>query len=788
MAHRGQLDSQLAEQAYLECWDQFQTWASQHTSKTLRFDHLFNLDDEDDEELDESLFRAGSRNHTVHEADRELRVSYYDPIEIDLEDDLLEPTLGPSPTSPHWLNTFTTKPIPPYGSFSHIRQRNYIRGDVWTRKPTGERIRLVSGEDEEVSGEDEDGGRVRESRKKGKNKKETKEKEPLIEIKESLMDTVKARRLVRSRTLTNLEVDDHPATNPESMPFVPPEMKRRRMRGKLLHYEESFIDIEAWQHLDAGWENDEDIIGAETVRRLLHIHQMTEERVDRTKVIPQDIRKLYAFLRHRTYPDLDVIFPREPPLPQLPLDEWVQKDEQANLESRIREKAFNICCKIHCQVIMCPTHYAARERALIEQEVHETLEAQEGDNVIRRGRGPQIPRWEVPKLSAHKLFAKFKREKRNRCGEDCFYSLGVPEHGDLSLDVTEPESDPDAQTQADIETIWKVDPDAVPCDVAELSWDKVTCRQAYNIRNGLYNYLSEPEPDEDHPGIEERRGGHSGGQVSRHCIRDCKCDMDCKHRRTGCNCRSSSKYICLTPKSKKDPNHAHGCKCSDNGLECDPELCKGCKARWSPLFERWDSDEAMEGMIWLATHPKLSLPSQYGNGLFLAGNAVENDVISGRWFKHIRLNHAEYEYIDYMGDICLPRTSLRRSLMAEANERNYLFDIPNYFKVSIDAGYTGNESRFANHPSNGNANCSAKYVWSGDDKHIALYATGHIWDGNELFLHYGSNFWRSEMPEGDYGGEIPSEQGSEEQSSEVEILEEEVEDNEQGFSDESVDL
>ncbi|KDN38829.1 hypothetical protein RSAG8_09235, partial [Rhizoctonia solani AG-8 WAC10335] len=664
--------SQLAEQAYLECWDQFQTWASQHTSKTLRFDHLFNLDDEDDEELDESLFRAGSRNHTVHEADRELRVSYYDPIEIDLEDDLLEPTLGPSPTSPHWLNTFTTKPIPPYGSFSHIRQRNYIRGDVWTRKPTGERIRLVSGEDEEVSGEDEDGGGVRESRKKGKNKKETKEKEPLIEIKESLMDTVKARRLVRSRTLTNLEVDDHPATNPESMPFVPPEMKRRRMRGKLLHYEESFIDIEAWQHLDAGWENDEDVIGAETVRRLLHIHQMTEERVDRTKVIPQDIRTLYAFLRHRTYPDLDVIFPREPPLPQLPLDEWVQKDEQANLESRIREKAFNICCKINCQVIMCPTHYAARERALIEQEAHETLEAQEGDNVIRRGRGPQIPRWEVPKLSAHKLFAKFKREKRNRCGEDCFYSLGVPEHGDLSFDVTEPESDPDAQTQADIETIWKVDPDAVPCDVAELSWDKVTCRQANTAAQ-----------------------------------------------------------------------------------ECDPELCKGCKARWSPLFERWDSDEAMEGMIWLATHPKLSLPSQYGNGLFLAGNAVENDVIS-----------------DYMGDICLPRTSLRRSLMAEANERNYLFDIPNYFKVSIDAGYAGNESRFANHPSNGNANCSAKYVWSGDDKHIALYATGHIWDGNELFLHYGSNFWRSEMPEGDYGGEIPSEQGSEEQSSEVEILEE----------------
>ncbi|CAE6476204.1 unnamed protein product [Rhizoctonia solani] len=519
MARRGQLDVELAEQTYMECWDQFQTWASRHTSETLRFDYLFNPDDEDDEELDESLFHAGSPNHTLYETDRELRVSYYDPIEIDLEDDLLEPILGSSPTSPHWLNRYTTEPIPQYSGFSHIRQLNYIRGDVWTQKLTGERIRVASGDDEDEEGEDEGEGGAKESGNKGKNKKEEKEKEPKIEIKESVMDAMKAMELLRSRTLVNLEVDDHSATNPESMPFVPPEMKRRSMRGTLFSYEASFIDIEAWQHLDAGWDNDEDIIGAETIRRLLYANHMAEERVDRTKVIPQDIRKLYGFLRHRTYPDLDVIFPREPPLPRLNLDEWGQKDEQASLESRIREKAFNICAKIHCQVVMCPTHYAARERALTEQEAHETHEAQEADMVIRRGRGPQTPKWEVPKLSAHELFTKFKREKRQRCGKDCFYSLGVPEHGDLSFDVTEHESDPSARTQADIETIWKVDPDAVPCDVAELSWDKVTCRQAYNIRNRLYSYLYEPEPDEDDPGIEERRGGHSGGSKEKYIPR-----------------------------------------------------------------------------------------------------------------------------------------------------------------------------------------------------------------------------------------------------------------------------
>ncbi|CAE7133929.1 unnamed protein product [Rhizoctonia solani] len=511
MARPGQTDSEIAEKTYIECWDQFHTWASRHTSETLRFSRLFNLDDEDDEddeELDESLFHARSRDRTVYEAERELRASYYDPIEIDLEDDLLEPTLGPSPTSPHWVNTFTTKPIPQYSSFSHIRQLNYTRGDVWVHKLTGERIRVVSGEEGETEDEDQSEDEFRGSRNKGKNKREERAKEPLINIEESLVEPLQARKWIRERKLVNLETDDHLPANQESMPFVPPEMKARRMRGTLLDYEGSFIDIEAWQHLDASWDNDDDIIGAETVRRLLHIHHMTEERIDRTKVIPQDTRKLYDFLRHRTYPDLDIIFPREPPLPRLVLNEWARKDEQATLESRIREKAFNICSKIHCQTIMCPTHYAARERALTEQEAHATLEAQEADTIIRRGRGPQVPRWEVPKLSAHELFTKFKKERRERCGDHCFYSL--PEHADSSFDVTEHDSDPDARTQADIETIWKVDPDAVPCDVAELSWEKVNCRQAYNIRNKLYSYLYELEPDEDDPGIEERRGGHSG--------------------------------------------------------------------------------------------------------------------------------------------------------------------------------------------------------------------------------------------------------------------------------------
>ncbi|CAE6462473.1 unnamed protein product, partial [Rhizoctonia solani] len=782
MAHRGP-DTDLAEQTYTECWDQFQTWMSRHTSKTIHFDRLFDLEDEADEELDESLFHIESQNHTVYETDRELRASYYDRIEINMEDELLEPTLGPCPNSTHWINTFTTKRIRQYSSFSHIRHLNYIRGDVWIRKRTGERVRVASAGGDDEKSESEDDGEGKQSGNKRKNRKEEKEKEPPIEIRESLMDVEEARECVLSRKLVNLEADGLTATNQESMPFIPPEMKSQRMQESLFHYEGSFIDVEAWQHVDAGWDNNEDIIGAETVRRLLYIHQLTEERIDRTKVIPRDIRELYHFLRHRTYPDLDVIFPRTPPLPHLPLDEWTQKDEQATLASRIKEKAFNICCKIHCQAIMCPIHYTARERALTEQPAHETQEAQEADTVIRRGRGPQIPRWEVPKLPAHKLFAKFKREKRERCGEDCFYSLGVPEHGDSSFDVTEPEFDPDARTQADIESIWKVDPDAVPCDVAALSWDKVTCRQAYNIRNGLYGHLLEPEPDENDPGIEERRGGYSGGGIrrkifpaleecdhpgpcvnnpycpcytsGRHCIRDCRCDIECKHRRTGCACGPSSKPLCVIPKPSKNSKDKDDqeyspqgtskskCKCADNGLECDPELCKKCKARSNRVHYPGNLITCIDGgpcknvgILMRRWKPTVVKPSQFGNGLFLAGYAYENDVVSGKSLTEFDLNtlnrNAQITWVTFA--FHGPRTG-----EAKANGRNYLFDIPRYGKFSIDAGYTGNESRFANHPNNGDPNCYARYVWSGDEKHIGIYALENIWSGSELFLNYGEN-------------------------------------------------
>ncbi|CUA67321.1 hypothetical protein RSOLAG22IIIB_07358 [Rhizoctonia solani] len=560
------------------------------------------------------------------------------------------------------------------------------------------------------------------------------------------------------------------------MPFIPPEMKSQRMQESLFHYEGSFIDIEAWQHVDAGWDNNEDIIGAETVRRLLYIHQLTEERIDRTKVIPRDIRELYHFLRHRTYPDLDVIFPRTPPLPHLPLDEWTQKDEQATLASRIKEKAFNICCKIHCQAIMCPIHYTARERALTEQPAHETQEAQEADTVIRRGRGPQIPRWEVPKLPAHKLFAKFKREKRERCGEDCFYSLGVPEHGDSSFDVTEPEFDPDARTQADIESIWKVDPDAVPCDVAALSWDKVTCRQSLSPMKMTLELRKDGAAIAEEE-LEEKSFQHWRNAITLVDIVSGIVDVTL-NANTAARDALADRARNLSALSQNPQKIAKTKMTKSTAPKVPPKASVNVPTMgWSVIRNyaknvkhacfRDGGPCKNVGILMRRWKPTVVKPSQFGNGLFLAGYAYENDVVS-----------------DYMGDLCLPRTSYRRSLVAKANGRNYLFDIPRYGKFSIDAGYTGNESRFANHPNNGDPNCYARYVWSGDEKHIGIYALENIWSGSELFLNYGENFWTG----GDPDGEIPSEQGSEEDTSEVEILEGDTEEIEQEVSDESVDL
>ncbi|CAE6498038.1 unnamed protein product [Rhizoctonia solani] len=796
MARQGQSDIEIADETFKECWDQFQNWAARHISETLRFDQLANLDDEDEEELDESLFQASLQSGTAHKVGQELRALYYDPVEIDLEDELLEPTVGPSPSSAHWMNRFTTKTIPQYSSFSHLRQQNYIRGDIWVQTRTGERIRVATGDDEEIEVqvqaqiEDEKKKRGKGKGKGKKNDDKEPEPEPPVMVNEGRMDPVDARRRIRKQKLVNLGAGDNPANNQESMPFIPPEMKRRNAKNIMLSYEASFLDIEAWQHFAVGWDNDEDIIGAETIRRLLYIHKMTEDRIDETKAIPQDISALFKTLRHRTYPDLDIIFAQDPPLPHLSIDEWCHKEEQATLESRVREKAFHICYKIDCQGIMCPTHYTARERALTEQEAHETVEAQEADN--RRGRGPQTPRWRKPTVSAHKLFAQFKRLKRARCGNNCFsFSFGTSE-GDSSLDIIELESEPDARVQADIETIWRVDPDAMPCDVAELSWDKVTCRQAYDIRNRLYSDLSEPEPDEDHPEFEERRGGGSIKREAYPALEECDHPGPC-YKNPHCSCYASNRHCirdckCDT-KNWQANSVAEGVIAKQTRKQIHVELravmgANAINAEWSvtQIFVRGaklDGGPCMNvGILMKQWKQTVVKPSQYGNGLFLVGNVVKNTLIS-----------------DYTGDICLPRTALRRSLVADATHRNYLFDIPNYSGLTIDAGYAGNESRFANHPSNGNANCGAKYVWVGNEKHIALYATGHIWNGNELFLHYGSRYWNSEMPGGEPGAADPGEQDSDELGSEVDELYDEIEDTEQEVeyeaeesSDSSVDL
>ncbi|KAF8699708.1 SET protein, partial [Rhizoctonia solani] len=807
MARQGQSDIEIADETFKECWDQFQNWAARHISETLRFDQLANLDDEDEEELDESLFQASLQSGTAHKVGQELRALYYDPVEIDLEDELLEPTVGPSPSFAHWMNRFTTKTIPQYSSFSHLRQQNYIRGDIWVQTRTGERIRVATGDDEEIEVqvqaqiEDEKKKRGKGKGKGKKNDDKEPEPEPPVMVNEGRMDPVDARRRIRKQKLVNLGAGDNPANNQESMPFIPPEMKRRNAKNIMLSYEASFLDIEAWQHFAVGWDNDEDIIGAETIRRLLYIHKMTEDRIDETKAIPQDISALFKTLRHRTYPDLDIIFAQDPPLPHLSIDEWCHKEEQATLESRIREKAFHICYKIDCQGIMCPTHYTARERALTEQEAHETVEAQEADN--RRGRGPQTPRWRKPTVSAHKLFAQFKRLKRARCGNNCFsFSFGTSE-GDSSLDIIELESEPGARVQADIETIWRVDPDAMPCDVAELSWDKVTCRQAYDIRNRLYSDLSEPEPDEDHPEFEERRGGGSinlknaitPDLATRTLTALVMLQTDIAFETASVTPRTANSVAegVIAKQTRKQIHVELRAVMDANAINAEWSVTqifvRGAKLGMCTVFylqlidvEPWfrDGGPCMNvGILMKQWKQTVVKPSQYGNGLFLVGNVVKNTLISDQ-----QTTRATFAFRELLFEE-----------VADATHRNYLFDIPNYSGLTIDAGYAGNESRFANHPSNGNANCGAKYVWVGNEKHIALYATGHIWNGNELFLHYGSRYWNSEMPGGEPGAADPGEQDSDELGSEVDELYDEIEDTEQEVeyeaeesSDSSVDL
>ncbi|KAG9089046.1 hypothetical protein FRC06_001734, partial [Ceratobasidium sp. 370] len=246
------------------------------------------------------------------------------------------------------------------------------------------------------------------------------------------------------------------AHNQESMAFVPPEYWGTT-QNEMDIYADEFHDVEAWRDPRVYWDNDEDMIEAATVQRLLFIHHMTPELIDRTRVLSRTVRDLCKTLSNRTRPEIGTVYPSDIQLPPLPIDDI--------LKTNATRTPFQLAVDI--SRIMC--HH-----------------------------------WDCygfppPKLTSRQLIAQTRREKYPVCENDCFQTLDGPaasndSNDEIVVHVDEAELGQDAL--AELELNWKQAPDAIPCDMALFGGGLYTCRQAYQMRNQMFPDMVQLESDD----------------------------------------------------------------------------------------------------------------------------------------------------------------------------------------------------------------------------------------------------------------------------------------------------
>ncbi|TFK49253.1 hypothetical protein OE88DRAFT_400504 [Heliocybe sulcata] len=171
------------------------------------------------------------------------------------------------------------------------------------------------------------------------------------------------------------------------------------------------------------------------------------------------------------------------------------------------------------------------------------------------------------------------------CGPDCF--LNIADFDIFQESVLWGEEDMRA-----LQDILAIVPDSSPCDLAVIC--RKPCNEAFVQRCLIFpdetiyvppsGLESEPEPlvfvEEldtysriaairpcSHDGPCNRRSKCPCWESQMRCQRNCRCDLECRRRFPGCDCKSSGPYTCES---------ANFCPCARAGRECDPELCMPC--------------------------------------------------------------------------------------------------------------------------------------------------------------------------------------------------------------------
>ncbi|KAF9057033.1 hypothetical protein BJ165DRAFT_1520451 [Panaeolus papilionaceus] len=111
--------------------------------------------------------------------------------------------------------------------------------------------------------------------------------------------------------------------------------------------------------------------------------------------------------------------------------------------------------------------------------------------------------------------------------------------------------------------------------------------------------------------------------------------------------------------------------------------------------------------------------SKYGLGLFVLEDCLPRELIS-----------------EYIGEIIFEPTVRSRHPHTVHTGRCYVFGLAT--GTCLDSALAGNESRFINHSST--PNCESRLVLVNGQHRIGIYAARFIKAGEELFIHYGSEF------------------------------------------------
>ncbi|OAL38033.1 hypothetical protein AYO20_02485 [Fonsecaea nubica] len=248
-----------------------------------------------------------------------------------------------------------------------------------------------------------------------------------------------------------------------------------------------------------------------------------------------------------------------------------------------------------------------------------------------------------------------------------------------------------------------------------------------DVSNSAELHTREPFVPCHHKGPCQDNPACSCAKAKVHCEWFCGCDIECKRRFRGCNCKASVKKTCF-----QDAR----CECWKLNRECDPHLCLKCGVLdVLDSFNKYRVDNRQgrcrNNRIQLGLPAKTTkAPSQVqGYGLYSVTSIPRSEFIG-----------------EYVGEVVSRQEADRRGSLYHLQNQEYLFNL-NAFQ-EIDASVVGNKMRFMNNSQKDEfINVDPKSLLCSGQVRIGLFARRNIRAGEELLWKYGysdehvKNFW-----------------------------------------------